>query len=121
MIALSRGPRLLIAIIYFIFICFLFVLPGSAFPSENWMSKIYFDKWVHIGIFFFFMIIWGWALSLTKKGMWWLLAIAIIYGILVEVAQDTLVPNRSFDLGDWIADIGGSLVGLFAWHRYIKK
>jgi VanZ family protein len=49
-------------------------------------------------------------------------AAAVAYGILVEVIQDQLVTNRSFDLTDWAADIIGSVAGTGMWlWRYVKK
>lgn len=116
-------PRLRIsaAVLYFIFISVMFCLPGSVLPQETWLSKIYFDKWVHIGFFAVLLLLWLWSLMPDKKGVLWLLAAAILYGITVEFVQDRFIPNRSFDLTDWAADITGSFIGIWFWHRYIKK
>jgi len=53
--------------------------------------------------------------------MSWAVA-GITYGIVMEFIQKYFIPNRSFDIGDIIADAAGSLLGLIysAW-RYIKK
>lgn len=99
----------------------MFCLPGSVLPNENWLSKIYFDKWVHIGFFAVLLLLWLWVLMPDKKGVLWLLAAAVLYGITVEFVQDRFIPNRSFDLGDWAADITGSIGGIWFWNRYIKK
>jgi VanZ family protein len=66
---------------------------------------------------------WSWALELSAaKYLRSLFFILAFYGILVEVVQHLFVVNRSFDIGDWIADMAGSLLGIwFWWHRYIKK
>lgn len=109
------------ACIYFIVISVLFFLPGSVLPKEDWLSKIYFDKWVHTGFFAVLVMLWLWVLMPEKKGVIWLIAAAALYGISVEIIQDRFIPNRSFDLGDWIADMTGSFLGLWLWHRYIKK
>ena len=117
-----QGVRLSMAISYLLLISVLFCLPGSAFPKTNWLSDIYFDKWVHIGFFAFLIIVWNWAANSTDRN--WTLVIlfaAIAYGLLVEFVQDTFIPNRGFDVGDWIADIAGSLLGLWTWSRYLKK
>ena len=116
------GFRLTTAILYLIVISILFCLPGSAFPKNNWLSDIYFDKWVHIGFFALLIILWNWAANSTDRN--WsttILVAAIAYGLLVEVVQHNFIPNRGFDIGDWIADIAGSLLGLAFWRRYIKK
>ena len=50
-----------------------------------------------------------------------ILMAAAVYGFSVEIVQDQFIANRSFDVGDWIADIIGSFAGLWFWDRYIKK
>ncbi len=44
-----------------------------------------------------------------------------MYGLLIEVVQDQLIDNRSWDLGDVAADFIGSLLGVFVWDRYKKN
>ncbi len=120
---ISKNRRWLILFLYFIFISILFFLPGSAFPKTNWLSKIWFDKWVHIGLFAVlnFLTCWAFAIN-SKQTIIIVLAIAALYGISVEFIQDQFVLNRSFDWGDWLADIAGSILGLFVWKQgYIKK
>lgn len=120
---LSKNLRLALAVLYVVFISVLFVLPGSAFPKDDWLAKIWFDKWVHIGLFLGGAVAWSWALELFEvKYLGVLFIVLALYGIGVEIVQDRVVPNRSFDIGDWIADMVGSALGLwFWWHRYIKK
>lgn len=120
---LSKHLRLTLAVFYVVFISVLFILPGSAFPKNDWLAKIWFDKWVHIGLFLGGAVAWSWALELLEvKYLRMLFIILALYGIGVEIVQDRLVPNRSFDIGDWIADMAGSVLGLwFWWYRYIKK
>ena len=116
-----KGVRLLIAISYLIIISILFCLPGSAFPKTNWLSKIWFDKWVHIGFFAVLIILWNWAANSTeKKYTVLIMATAILYGLGVEAVQHNFIPNRGFDIGDWIADIVGSVVGLWFWQQYVR-
>lgn len=120
---ISKNFRLTLAVLYVAFISVLFVLPGSAFPKDDWMAKIWFDKWVHIGLFTGLGVAWSWAMDIDQpKLLRTLFFLFAFYGILVEVVQHQFVANRSFDIGDWIADMAGSLLGLwFWWHRYIKK
>jgi VanZ family protein len=113
--------RFILALLYVTFISVMFFLPGSAFPKETWLSKIYFDKWVHIGFFLVLLLLWLWALLPSRLGTYWLLAIAAVYGISVEIVQDQFVSNRSFDLGDWVADMTGALVAVWLWGRYRKN
>jgi VanZ family protein len=117
-----KNRRWLILFLYFIFISILFFLPGSAFPKTNWLSKIWFDKWVHIGLFALLIFLMCWAFEINnKRSFLTVLAIAAVYGISVELIQDQFVLNRSFDWGDWLADITGSLLGVFVWKQRHKK
>ena len=117
-----RGLRLTLAIAYLLIISVLFCLPGSAFPKSNWLSDIYFDKWVHIGFFAVLIILWNWAANSTNRNWsWTILVAAVMYGLVVEFVQHNFIPNRGFDMGDWIADIAGSLLGVWFYGRYIKK
>ncbi len=105
----------------------LLVLPGSAFPSDDWMSRIYFDKWVHIGMF-------GTGTFVLCRGLWKAAAldlkksflaatfICLGYGIIMEFVQKHFVANRSFDTGDILADAAGAALGLWLSLRvYTKK
>ena len=118
---LNKSTRLTIAIVYLVIISALFCLPGSAFPKTNWLSKIWFDKWVHIGFFAVLVVLWNWAANSTKKNYTVLIMIlAAAYGMLVELVQHNFIPNRGFDIGDWIADVVGSFVGLWLWLRFVR-
>lgn len=121
--SLTVKQRYILLVFYFITMCVLFTLPGSAFPKAGWLGKVGFDKWVHIGLFglFTFLICWALRIKGRKRFLWTFLA-ATVYGILVELVQDQFIKNRSFDLGDWGADIIGSFIGIWFWNRrYIKK
>ena len=101
-------------------------MPGSAFPQETWYSRIWLDKWVHIGLFAVLVICWCWALKGRPTGkqqlFMWMAIIAFLYGIGMEFVQKFWVPNRSFDPGDVVADGVGAVAGVwFSWKRYIKK
>ena len=123
-----RPLYLLPAIGWFIIVTVLLTLPGSAFPKEDWLSKIWFDKWVHIGLFAILVITWNWGLQklVRKRALlipfFWIAMAAFAYGIAMEYVQLYFIPNRSFDTGDIIADGIGSAAGfIFSRVRYIKK
>ena len=120
MITVASG-RIALALFYLIFISVLFCLPGSALPKATWLSKVHFDKWVHAGFFFVLIVVWLWALKLFHKPMPVVVLGAALYGLIVELTQHYFIPNRSFDAGDWMADMAGACVGLWFWKRYIKK
>lgn len=105
----------------------LLTLPGSSFPKEDWLDKIWFDKWVHIGLFAAIVVTWCWGVfkSGSKNQARLFLQItllAVLYGIVMEYVQKYLVVNRSFDRADIIADAAGAYVGyLFSRKVLIKK
>jgi VanZ family protein len=107
----------------------LLCLPGTEFPTINWLNKIWFDKWVHIGLFLLLVILWCRAFSGKKsetgnqKKLFTRIALlGLLYGIMMELVQHYFIPFRSFDYGDIVADGVGSFAGFFfSAGRYIKK
>jgi hypothetical protein len=126
-------PSFIPAIAWLIISTALLTIPGKAFPSEDWLSaffaKIWFDKWVHIGIFLLLVVLWCWGFSNSKRAQSkkrnLFLVIALIwfaYGIAMEFVQRDLVPFRSFDLLDIVADGVGCVIGLlFSYWKLIPK
>jgi len=111
-----------LAIAWFLIMCTLFFLPGSALPQEDWLNKIYFDKWVHVGLFAVLIFLWRSAFDSNFNNYnWFLILSAMLYGLLVEFIQKQWVANRSFDLYDVVADLTGSIIGLVVWLRVYKK
>lgn len=119
------------AIVWLIISVVLLTLPGTAFPTEDWLDKIWFDKWVHIGMFGLLVLLWclSWR-SLKQnadkqylvKAFWTIAVIFLLYGIGIEFIQKYFIPFRSFDVTDIAADAVGSTLGaLFSIRRYIKK
>jgi VanZ family protein len=107
---------------WLLIISVLFFIPGSSLPKETWFSKIYIDKWVHVGLFAGLVFLWRSAFTFPQKnGNLLLLAAAFIYGLAVELIQGQWVPRRDFDLVDLLSDAVGSILGLFLWLRVYKK
>jgi VanZ family protein len=118
---MRQNRKLLLPILALIFFTILFCLPGSALPKEDWLSDIWFDKWVHIGIFITLLWLWCRALKLERSSAYIIaIMVAVAYGLSIEIIQDRLVTNRSFDLGDLLADFIGSMLGVWLWVRYKK-
>lgn len=114
------STKFLLATGWLIFITILFFLPGSALPSDDWMSKIWFDKWVHIGFFAILTYLWITALSAKGAALMYLIFSAIAYGYLVEICQDRFVAQRAFDWGDVAADAIG-IIAATVLYRYKKN
>jgi VanZ family protein len=86
------------------------------------MSRIWLDKWIHVGLFFVFAVFLALNFSRLDRKAWiTILLTAAIYGMSVEWMQDRFIPYRSFDIGDWFSDIAGTALGLFVYSRYEKK
>ncbi|HMU45552.1 MAG TPA: VanZ family protein [Chitinophagaceae bacterium] len=111
------------AIAWLLLSFYLLTLPGTQLPQEDWLDKIWIDKWVHIAMFG--LLVWLWCRVFVKKSKRFFLAICIaciLYGIAMEFVQKYLVINRSFDIGDIVADAVGSSLGLYMSLRmFIKK
>lgn len=114
--------RFIPAIAWFVIITILFLIPTTEFPEEAWFEKIYLDKWLHAG--FFFLLVWLFYLPLrtkTKTIMQWIAATAVVYGIVIELLQEFVVPGRTFDTMDMLFDAIGSVVAYFVGRKYLKK
>ena len=103
--------------IWFAFITVILTLPGSSFPKETWLNKIYFDKIFHVSIFFILVLLFFWPFSRTtiseskkKKIFFTIILSAITYGIIIEFIQKYWIPGRSFELLDILADATGSVL-----------
>lgn len=120
-------PTFIPAIIWLIISTILLIIPGSALPQENWLGKIWFDKWVHIGMFSIMVFLCCWAIhkkytdnnKLTNSFL--LIGLCcLFYGIGMEFVQKYFVANRSFDTRDIIADAVGCTIGfLYSSRRFV--
>lgn len=102
-------------------ISILFLLPGSAFPKDNWLKDIHFDKWVHFAFFAVLVFLNRFSFYKSRQPNYFLLSVAFIYAVLVEVVQHHFVSNRSFDLWDIVADMAGAVAGIWFWMKYVQK
>jgi VanZ family protein len=123
---LRSKPSLTFAIGWSLVVTLLLCLPGTEFPAINWLNKIWFDKWVHIGLFLLLVILWCGAFSgkkseksKQKKLFIRIALLGFLYGIMLELVQHYFIPFRSFDYGDIVADGVGSFAGfIFSARRY---
>jgi VanZ family protein len=78
-------------------------------PSLPW--GIGFDKIVHAALFAVQAVLGAWALQEHRRSAWPALAGAVAFGALTEVQQQ-LMPSRAMELGDFLADAAGAIIGL---------
>ena len=93
------------------------LMPGTDVQQvEFWGS----DKIVHFAIFAGFAMLWMRALrGLVRRRAVWIVAVGVAIAVATELAQGVL-PGRSPDLYDALADIGGLVLGTLAyvvWRR----
>ena len=93
-------------------------LPGSFIPKTKPIVGL--DKVVHMLMYFGFiyLTLWGYRKPYRENGKNYrnkaigiTLAIGIVYGVLTEIMQETLIPGRVGSVYDWIADTIGCLLG----------
>jgi VanZ family protein len=108
-------------IAWFFIVLVLMCLPGKDIPSNNWFNKIYFDKWVHTGVFGLLALLFMLPVALSpinnKKKLQYFIRIAIassVWGLTIEFIQKYWIPGRSFDLFDWAADSLGAVIAFIA-------
>jgi len=121
--------KFLPGIAWFFLVLILICLPGDDLPKVgDWMSAIYFDKWVHVGMFsvltFLFMIPFCKS-DMTRTNKWsFIIKIAIsisIWGLTTEFIQKFFIPGRSFDLLDWAADSVGVVLAVAVCRKLYLK
>lgn len=124
-----RFKKFLPGIAWFFLIMVLICLPGQDLPSvDDWLSLIYFDKWVHAGLFGILCLLFTYPFLQAATGRTARLQAAIrvtiaviIWGLTTEFIQKFFVTGRNFDLLDWAADSFGALLAfaIVKW-RFIK-
>lgn len=92
-------------------------MPGSDIPKVSFLDEIYFDKWVHIGLFGGLTFLTAWPFIkgniATRKLLIKIGTTFIIYGILIEFVQKYFASERSFDIFDMGADAAGCFTGFW--------
>lgn len=116
-------------IVWFCFSVWLFTLPGSAIPQFDLFTRLQGDKLIHALIFITLGLLFLLSLKtilpcFRKYRIWYVLIITVIcfYGLIIEFIQEKYIPYRSYDIGDVVADIVGSIIAFKIFVRYwVKK
>lgn len=114
--------RWLILLAYIVLVYYLCLMPSSSVPSNTFLDKIYFDKWVHIMMYFgvWTLVVWkfkgpGRLIMDRKKVFMWATIIVLVMGGSIEYLQD--LSGRAMDWKDQLANFTGAIV---AWRFWIK-
>jgi VanZ family protein len=79
------------------------------------------DKFYHLFAYFTLSICWLFSFY-KKPTLKYIIVIAcIIYGIIIEVLQDTLTLYRTGDFKDVLANTLGIVLGLLVFNQIFKK
>jgi VanZ family protein len=116
-------------IAWFFLVLILICLPGNQFPkTDDWLDKIYFDKWVHCGLFGILAFLWMMPFAVSEiafEQKWkviFKIAISVaVWGLTTEYIQKFFIPFRSFDLWDWAADSVGALFAYIICRKKLDK
>lgn len=118
------------AILWIILILVLCTLPGNDIPSNSFLDRIHFDKFVHFGLFggivlFLSLGIYWQKKYISNSTLWFLVLIAAGYGLAIEFIQKYWAINRSFDMYDLVADTLGAIAGIWVFkiivHLFFNK
>lgn len=92
-------------------------MPGPDIPSVSFLDKIYFDKWVHAGLFggmtFLFAYPFIKNFTATKKLLIYVAIVCALYGVIMEYVQKYIAFERDFDYFDMVADGVGCIIAYF--------
>lgn len=111
----KNSQALLLAILWFVMVTILLIIPGTKLPAIKWLGVLEMDKIIHFILFFILCLLFcRTAYSFNKTQNWfWLIAFACsVFGLTMEFVQENFVINRAFDIWDIVADFIGSFTFL---------
>ena len=91
-------------------------IPGSAFPRVK--PIVGADKVVHVFMYATFAFLCLWAYR--KRALLLAIIISIAYGGITELMQEHLVPSRTGDWFDFLADSIGTCLGIYVFHLFFR-
>jgi hypothetical protein len=120
--------KFLPGIAWFFIVLVLTCMPGQDVPKIGWLDGIYFDKWVHAGMFggLTFLFCWPFYKSgfSRQKRLHYFIKIALsasIWGLAIEFIQKFFITSRDFELLDWAADSVGVFLAFFLCKKWFIK
>ena len=122
---LESKQLLVVCILYSVFITIIFLLPTKEIP-KLFFTFIPIDKLVHVVIFLVLTFLWLFYVNSVLNDikpivLFFILAVCLFYGILIEVTQELYVSSRGAEVLDVIADLLGSSLGLLFFRNYKNR
>lgn len=116
---LKASRKLYVPLGWTIFTQVLLSIPGKLLEGSGLFHVPHLDKVAHIGLFGGLAFFWSAFFyyrngAMNRNTSLALLLVLSLYGVGVEFFQFYFIPNRSFDVGDIVADICGALCGFLA-------
>ncbi len=106
--------KFLPGIAWFFIVLVLLFLPADDMPSVelSWLDNIYFDKWIHFGLFAVLVLFFCWpfynsSFNRTER-LHYFIKIAIVAsltGLVIEFIQKYFTAGRAFEILDWISAV----------------
>ncbi len=118
---LGNKTLLVLALSYSGVVTVLFLLPSSDLPKVA--LPVGADKLVHLLIYVLMVCLWQLYLfqknggALTKTDLWAIFLGSLLYGIIIEILQGLLTDSRSPDIWDVVANLIGTLIGIFTFKK----
>ncbi|MBK0332236.1 VanZ family protein [Brachybacterium sp. MASK1Z-5] len=99
-----------------------FYLPSV--PDTGPAGPVRIDTVYHVGVFALTVWACGRLLAPARRfPIGWVVLAAAAHAVLIEVLQGALLPHRSADPDDVLADLVGIAIGVLAWtaERWIRR
>ena len=113
---------------FFVAISITIVITIGSLISINNVIKLppvhYFDKFLHASAYFLLTLSWLFAFKKRiklKKKFTLVLIIIFIYGIIIEVLQQSLTTYRQADLYDVFANLGGIIIAYAFFNLIFRR
>lgn len=115
--------RWVAVLLYAALVIYLCLLPPDSVRSTSFLDKIYFDKWVHVMMYFgmWSLLVWGFkgrgGLAVRRKLIFGIsAAICLVMGAALEFMQ--LNIGRGMDWTDELANFGGVVIAYISWIKF---
>jgi len=115
---ISRFKLKLLAVSYTLWLTAVSLAPleGIEMPSFS-----YADKIVHFFLYFFLTVFWLLAVPRLWHRKITFVILVINWGIIIEFIQEYLIPSRSGDVFDALANSIGGIAGILIYHYLLNK